>query len=178
VAVTEGDYFEAQTRANTSANLQASENTYFGLEVVEQSEMSSALVRMSANQTIPASTQTVVDWGSEVHDDAGYWDAGSPSRLTVPAGVDVVILTAYAAFPNNNTGDRWIEIRKNGSDTVAGMMLPESPVSDNDRVYAQSPPLKVVAGDYFEVLVWQGSGGDLDLLDANTTFFSIEGLPA
>ena len=90
----------------------------------------------------------------------------------------MVILTAYAAFPNNNTGDRWIEIRKNGSDTVAGMLLPESPVSDNDRVYAQSPPLKVVAGDYFEVLVWQGSGGNLDLLDANTTFFSIEGLPA
>ena len=87
-------------------------------------------------------------------------------------------MTAYSAFPNNNPGDRWIEIRKNGSDTVAGMLLPESPVSDNDRVYAQSPPLKVVAGDYFEVLVWQGSGGNLDLLDANTTFFSIEGLPA
>ena len=90
----------------------------------------------------------------------------------------MAILTAYAAFNDNNTGDRWIEIRRNGSDTVAGMLLPESPVSDNDRVYAQSPPLKVVAGDYFEVLVWQGSGGDLDLLDANTTFFSIEGLPA
>ena len=40
----------------------------------------------------------------------------------------------------------------------------------------QSPPLEVEPGDYFELEVWQSSGGNLDLLDANSTFFSIEGL--
>jgi hypothetical protein len=72
----------------------------------------------------------------------------------------VVILTAQAAFTDNNTGTAGSRSAKMAPDTVAGMLLPESPVSDNDRVYPHSRRLKIVAGDYFEVPVWRS---DLDL---------------
>ena len=134
-----------------------------------------ALVRLTGDVAVSTGTQTTVDWDAVVHDNFGWWSAGNPSRLTVPSGVSAVVVTAYLAFENNSTGDRWITIRKNGTDVVAEMMIPESPVVDNDRVYAQSPLLKVSPGDYFDVTAWQGSGGDLDLLNANSTFFSIEG---
>lgn len=138
----------------------------------------SALVRLLANQSITTSTQTAVQWAQAVHDDKNFWSAGSPTRLTVPPRVNAVVLTAYNAWPDNGTGDRWIVIRQNGATDAASMILPFSPVSDNDRVYAQTPLLRVSPGEYFEVLAWQASGGNLNLLDANTTFFSIEGFTA
>jgi hypothetical protein len=118
----------------------------------------SALVRLSANQTISTGTLTKVSWGSVVHDEANFWAAGNPTRLTVPPGITEAIVSAYAAFPNNGTGDRWIVIRYNDVTEVASMILPNSPVSDNDRIYAQTPVLKVTPGDFFEVQVWQASG--------------------
>jgi hypothetical protein len=135
-----------------------------------------ALVQLSVNQAISTGTLTKVSWGSVVHDEANFWADGNPTRLTVPPGITEVIVSAYAAFPNNGTGDRWIVIRYNDTTQVASMILPNSPVSDNDRIYAQTPVLKVTPGDFFEVQVWQASGGNLDLLAANTTFASIEAL--
>lgn len=138
----------------------------------------SALVRLSSAETISNTTTTPIPWDTAVHDDGSFWSAGSPTRLTVPSGVEVVVVTAYLAYANNANNDRWILIVQDGdtSNPVAEMFIPNSPVVDNDRVYAQSPPLKVSAGSYFEVYAWQASGGDLDVNNANTTFFSIESL--
>ena len=49
-----------------------------------------ALLRLTADKSIPSGTPTVIDWDSPVYDTSNFWSAGNPSRLTVPIGVSKV----------------------------------------------------------------------------------------
>jgi hypothetical protein len=118
------------------------------------------MVRLTSEASIPDSTDTAVAWGAAVYDTDGYWDAGRPTRLTVPAGVSRVQLKASLDWASGSAGARQIWLHKNGThfsrsaaarDEVANVRGVASAVVD------------VVVGDQFEVMARQSTGSMADI---------------
>lgn len=129
-------------------------------------------VTRTTNQSITASTPTAVTWEAEV-DAIDGWVVGSPTRLTVPAGVNHVRLQIAAGWAADATGSRQVTVRKNGSATaVAGLPYDERAAAGTlpTSCAIVSPPLAVVAGDYFEVWVQQTTAGAINLLADHASF--------
>lgn len=114
----------------------------------------------TAPQAIPtgfgvtAVTLTVEDFDTE-----DIFDVGQPTRLTIQRP-GVWLFTGSAQFVTNATGGRQVQIRKNGTTTVlqsASAPPPDIYWAGSIVVYASAE-----AGDYFELVVSQTSGGNLD----------------
>ena len=138
-----------------------------------------ALVRDSAAETTVTTVQEVLDWDTEIYDVGGWHESvTNPSRLTVPAGVDWVRISAQVMWTQNKVGQIQAVVLKGGVAT-ANIGLPYSyltAASGSDGWFTNiltSGPLPVVAGNYFEIRVWQNSGGNLDIAAGNT-WFAIE----
>ncbi len=135
-----------------------------------------ALVSRTANKSIANSTSVLVDWDAEIYDTENIHDnVVNNSRLTIPAGVTRVRVSTQQIWSPLAGGLRSCEILKNGVQNSPRVI---TEVSANGLVTsgvttAISPIVNVAAGDYFEVSVYQTSGGALDFL-ATTTYFSIE----
>jgi hypothetical protein len=94
----------------------------------------------------------------------------------VPAGkgitrVQVLCGVQWAA---SSSGDRWVEILKNGVE-VDGMpgYLGPTDSSSRARIALTSAPIPVADGDYFECLVWQNASGNLDVEADPQAWFAI-----
>lgn len=134
-----------------------------------------ATVKLDANQSIPTSAATAISFSSVVSSSGTWWLSGDPTRLTVPPGVNSVLLTAGVSWASNATGYRQARLTMNGASVAAGF---------NDRRLAVSAAatecsvssgvIAVVPGDYFELVVAQTSGGSLDATTAvSGTWMSI-----
>jgi len=103
-----------------------------------------------------------------VYDDATIWSAGAPTRLTVPAGFTRARLVGNVAWTGAANGIRRIGFRKNGAVGMglgwAQITAPHASTSEYQN-YATGV-VSCVAGDYFELYVFQGSGAGLALLGA------------
>ena len=139
---------------------------------------SGALVYRVTNQSIPDATWTAINYDSEEYDtDSIHDNSVNNSRLTVPSGVNYVRLKARIGFAPNSNGYREAYFYKNGSSTFKGNALA---ISDNltglvtTVLELSSPVLSVTAGDYFEVLVYQDSGANLDTFGGNYYWFAME----
>lgn len=139
----------------------------------------SALVQITAVQSIPNNLSTAILWATPaVRDTDTLWSAGTPTRLTVPAGIAQVRLTAGLTFASNVINWRALEITKNGGGTQAGLPRATTPVTTvgvavNPSLCVKSEIIDVSPADYFEAEAHQTSGGPLNLLVANT-FFGME----
>lgn len=116
-------------------------------------------------QTISATTDTVIAWDAETYDTDTIHDTSTNnSRLTVPTGVSYVRISGQVDWFYTAAGTRAIQIIKNGSSSYPGIarssMLPDN-AGDFQRV--NSPILAVSATNYFELSVYQTSGGNLDI---------------
>jgi hypothetical protein len=136
----------------------------------------SALVRITANESIATSTATAIPWDVIVHDDNSIWSAGNPTRLTVPAGFTRCVVGGNVEWAGNASGARYVLVNKNGADFYgmpAESSLPAGSVQHSENI--SSGVLECTAGDYFELVVQQTSGESLSCLSANKkTWFSIE----
>lgn len=120
-----------------------------------------ALVKLTTNQSISSNTNTAISWSSAEYDAASLWSAGSPTRLTVPTGVQRIRLSGNARWALQSGGVRDIFFRKNGSTASfpgGGMQRMGSAVSTSVAQSLTSAVLAVAAGDYFEMFVLQDSG--------------------
>ena len=147
-----------------------------------------ALVFLTSNEAISAATATRVPWDSAQYDTGfngtPFWSAGSPTRLTIPAGVTKVRVTAQTftdAAGNNNATIRFAAIRKNGNygDTAqheAGLgFVRVDDASFNDQLNPVSAVLEVSAGDYFELDYYSQEATDLGTVSGNeASWFAIE----
>lgn len=121
-----------------------------------------ALVTNSTNQTQISSSDVVLAWNQETTDIGGWHDnVTNNSRLTVPAGVTVVELTAVINWEgpgaNSSTYLALVRIRKNGAAIVAAaedanINNASSVLFGQSVVTLTSGPLAVIPGDYFEVV--------------------------
>lgn len=106
-------------------------------------------------QSIPYNTLTPIQWQTVV---GGYnglsWSVGTPSRIPCPSGGDgryAVILTAQIAAAAG--GYRYTELLKNNATSQPGLFCP----GDTSLVawLATAWEVQMVAGDYFEIRVYQ-----------------------
>jgi hypothetical protein len=121
-----------------------------------------ASVYKSANQSITTATVTAVTWDAEIFDTNAFHDnATNNNRFTIPSGYGgKYLITVGLAWGSNVTGERTTNIRKNGS-TYVGYS------TDDSSAGYQSNPLATVlslnAADYIELLVYQTSGGNVNV---------------
>jgi hypothetical protein len=136
-----------------------------------------ALVNRATDQSIGTATTTVVAWDAEQYDtDSVHDNVTNNSRLTVPSGVTRVRLAAYIVFGASATGNRKVNIRKNGGASYWGYAsyvmagLSGTPT----EIIIQTPPIVVTPGDYFEVTVYQDSGVTLPVMSSYLSWFAME----
>jgi hypothetical protein len=106
------------------------------------------ILQLLVNQSIGTNTLTLITFPLPVRDTAGFWNAGAPTRVTIPEGINVVKIVAgwngTASSPNRR---QIIAIYKNGA------------IHRVQDGYSWSTPAQtigagadaVVVGDYFEI---------------------------
>lgn len=121
-----------------------------------------ASVRRDAVQSIPNAALTAVSWDVEEVDDDDFYAAGQPTRLTVPTD-GWYIITFYFDWATNGTGYRQGTVRINGVTSENTVNSPDNNRDDDDKRQNLPVILWLTTGDYIELMVWQNSGGGLNL---------------
>ena len=123
-----------------------------------------ARITNSADQTIPASTWTVVQFNTARWDSDGFWNASNPNRLTIPAGLDGVysIGASFSLYMDYGLAFIVYAIRLNGANYLCySRYYPGSPRTPYAGTISTVFPL--AAGDYLEFMVYQYSGSGVTL---------------
>lgn len=107
--------------------------------------------------------QAVV-FNTESYDTAGMHSTSvNTSRITI-TDAGLYLVRAAAAFAASVTGLRNLGFRVNGSGTGGPTYAGQSyPGHANDALMSHSDVIKLVAGDYVEVVAFQNSGGNLTI---------------
>lgn len=132
-----------------------------------------ARVKRTTNLSLASGIATTLAWQAAELDTTAFWSAGAPTRLTVPAGVTKVRITANARFDAASAGARQILIFKNGA-TFNGRGAIQMAGQTNAELNIVSAVVPVVAGDFFECQAFQGSGSALNLMAHESTWLQIE----
>lgn len=128
-----------------------------------------AILRKSADQSVPNSTITDVSFDTE-DADVGGLHAGSDAHVTLDAGVWLMI--AIVSFETNGSGYRFVMITEGSSDIAFGQNSNPG-TSSIERVVV--PIIRVVPsnGTQYKVRVQQTSGGNLGVLGNRSTYFMV-----
>lgn len=131
----------------------------------------SATVQLTADASISHATHTAVSWSSAAFDDGAIWSGGAPTRLTVPAGFTRARLVGNVSWAAASGGVRRIGFRKNGAVGIGlgwSQVTTPSAGTGEYQNYATGF-IPCVATDYFELYIFQGSGGSLNLYGTGVT---------
>lgn len=124
--------------------------------------------RVHRNNDASAQTSGPINWYLADYDTDSFWSAGSPTRLTVPAGITKVKLTALVS--HSGTGSQNARIyHLNSSDaplTTVGLPRTQGQAVGN----LVSGVISVTPGDYFEL----DSSTSAVLNTPESTWFEIE----
>ena len=135
-----------------------------------------ASIRLTT-QTIPNASATALSWtgSSLLATTSGVFSVGDPTKLVVPKDVTKVKIACSILFDTNDTGYRQVQILKNGSAFHGYTNDRTNPLSAAATVVSSCTSVLTVApGDAFTVEVLQSSGGDLDVVSGNSTWFAME----
>jgi len=115
-----------------------------------------------ATQSIANNTNTLVNFNSEEYDtNSIHNNVTNNSRLTIPSGYDGYwSVTGKLTFAGNATGARQLRLNKNGS-LVANFLVPITGSGEQSIILTNT--LNLIATDYLEFVVYQNSGGALNL---------------
>ena len=160
IAALESDVTTAQSGITQNATDIAALDTR--VDAIEA--FAGALVYRSTSQAISSATLTKITFNSEVFDtDAFHSTVLNTDRLTVPSAFNGkrVRITACVVFDANATGSRYCAVKLNGSTAIGlpSVAIAAAAGSNRSRMSLSSAPLAVSTGDYFELEVYQDSGG-------------------
>lgn len=130
-----------------------------------------ALAKLNTDASTSNNSEADVSWDSVGYDDFAIWSGSNPTRLTVPAGVKRVRLTAAVRWNSNSNGRRTVKIKQNGGAVWAA---DDRSSPDTGDCAVATPVLSVSPGNYFYVAVTQTSGGSLSVRAVDGTSFSME----
>ncbi len=139
-----------------------------------------ALVYGSGSQTITDGVGDAINFVSEDYDTNDFHESASnPERITIPAGVSRVRLSAQVTCTPADSGDLDIVLQKSGTGFAGACGVKRTSIesSEQQKYNFHSPVLSVVQNDYFELAVsWAAdSSGDLTINHASAlTWFAIE----
>lgn len=154
-----------KTAINTSPTVIPSSYPYRG-----------ASLSRSSNLSIANNTSVNVSWSAAGRDTDSFWSAGAPTRLTIPSGVTKVQIGLGFRFASAATGVRIGSMLKNGAAFQGAGRVSLNAVTTADEYGAViwSDVIDVVATDYFELSVFQTSGGALNLLTHVQTWAALK----
>lgn len=130
--------------------------------------------RDSTNLSIPDSTITVVGMNSESYDVTDMHDnTTNNERITIPSdGAGVYVISAQVNFAASATGVRNVYIYKDG--TQIAKSVDNGPVAGSNSIINLSIHDYAAGDSYYDVRVYQSSGGALDVIyGAGETSFSV-----
>lgn len=142
-------------------------NRHIGNDAVnlkDQVTWDGCILRKSADQNISNGSITAVTWDTETADTNSYHSTSSnTSRITIPTN-GKYLLTYTLALAANATAQRYAWIGKNGntSDRFNGYHLANASGGDKSA-WGSHTVESCTAGDYYEVYIFQNSGGTLAL---------------
>lgn len=132
----------------------------------------STFLYKAAVQSIPNATWTAVTFSDENWDTNSFHSTSTnTSRITIPAGLaGKYQFNSRGYFDSNATGVRYVAIYKNGSSISVNYFGAYA----NNGFVSMTTLAEAAVGDYFEVYVFQNSGGNLNY-NAGTSFGTTEG---
>jgi hypothetical protein len=124
----------------------------------------------TTSQTISNNTDTYLPFTSELYDtDAMHSTVTNTSRITIPAGKGGYYEFRWSLmWANNTSGNRRARLVKNGSTYELGPVLTVAGVGLTG--FSNSSVVSTVAGDYWELQVFQDCGSSLTTGSAGTIF--------
>jgi hypothetical protein len=120
----------------------------------------------AATQSIANDTFTAVNFTSESFDSNAFHDnSTNNTRFTIPAGKGgKYLVNALVRYATNSSGRRIASLRKNGSTYIANTQdMGASSISGLEPTVLMTSINELVAGDYVEFMVYQNSGGALNI---------------
>lgn len=133
---------------------------------------SGARVYRSTNQSV-SSGFTAIQFNTEIYDVGDYFDAGTPTHLTIPEDGYYFISGGIQSnfvyqYPSNYY--RGVFIRKNGTTYIAGTKF----YAGTDARQHVSCMHEFSAGDYIEIMSYIGSGGGSTITGGSYVYCSIQ----
>ncbi len=138
------------------------------------------LAYLAASQTITTATDTAISFDGSVYDgDSLHSVSTNPTRITLGTNAYKPILFGQITFTANATGVRRVKINKDGSTFFGYPKVTSITNHATEETVLQifTPPLSLVAG-YYELIVYQDSGGNLDVIGDSSglnTWFGYRG---
>jgi hypothetical protein len=118
-----------------------------------------AKVKLTADDTAQnvSGGDTAISFDAAVFDTDSFWSAGTPTRLTIPAGVAYVELVGQVSvtLSTADTGFFVNIFHRNSGGTLLRNLGPRQVEMGNSsrQLQACTGPIAVSAGDYFELTV-------------------------
>ena len=135
-----------------------------------------ALVTPTVATSTPNVVATIIPMGAETYDNGDWFDFGTPTRLTVPAGVDFVQVSARCTISGVvGASNQLYSILKNGTPIYTGNASEffNIPFFASIAGSIHTAIIPVVAGDFFELQVIPVGGGAGMTVNIGGTWFSI-----
>jgi hypothetical protein len=130
-----------------------------------------ARVYRGATQSIADSTWTAISFTAERWDTGtnstypnGFWVNTAATRLTATVSGNY-IFTGHISFAADATGIRAVAIRLNGATYIVVDQRPSAGAAANTAI-SIATSYYLAAGDYAELMVYQNSGGALNVATA------------
>lgn len=116
--------------------------------------------RQTVSQNLPNAASTAVTFDTEDIDNLSGHSGGTPSRYTAQVA-GWYSVEGGGSFAANGTGIRTVQITKNGVDVPgSGTSLPAS-AALSLRMTTRKVLVSAIVGDFFEITMFQNSGGIL-----------------
>lgn len=119
-------------------------------------------VKRTTDQVIPNTNNTIVNWTAEDFDVSGMHDnTTNNTRITlIKGGIYLVIAAIWWEDDSAGVGYRRVGIRLNGATVLAESKNGINGLQTGNHI---SGIFDADSGDYFDILVTQTSGGNLDI---------------
>ena len=135
------------------------------------SNLDKVQVTNSGNQTIATATGTYLDFDTELYDPENMHDNVVNNSRIYAVNAGLHLITAGIKWAANDTGIRWLAVLRHRPSVPSSIYLG---VDYIDNLGAASTPSCFLAvqdeaedGDYYQLRVFQASGGNLDIVIAD-----------
>lgn len=120
-----------------------------------------ARVYNTAGGGITDSTDTALTFTTARVNVQTMWSVGAPTRLTVPTGMGgFYLIGGHNQWAANATGTRALAVKLNNSKFIARSLVGGQNVLQEQSI---TTAYQLAAGDYVELIVYQSSGGALNV---------------
>jgi hypothetical protein len=138
---------------------------------IRRSAPVAARLHLAADWSLGDNAWTGVPWDTADLNLEGMWLVVTPGRITCQVdGLYLVILNVK--FNTNSTGSRQVGVRMNGSTYLVSTKV-FNPSATNTTPVAALVLISLTAGDYLEGMVYQNSGGGLNVVGSVETNIGI-----